>query len=312
MGAEPDTDPTRPLIFATYAETPEEWRQTHLLAESIRTFAGRFSRAPVWIYVPEPISDVTDDMREPLQTLDVKVEISQPPAEAEWFYYAGKTFAAGRAEAAAAGKAAALVWMDSDTLLLQEPTDFALSDGIACAYRPVMHNRSGSLAAEPPDPFWSRIYETLGLDPESLFSMVTPADRQTIRAYFNAGLLVVRPELGILRKWGESFTRLIRDSALVDMCHQDVDKRIFLHQTALVGAVLNTVERGALLELSDAYNYPIFFQKMFGADSEFDSIEQAVTLRYDIYFRDPAPDWSRQLTGPAHKLSWLKERLGGE
>ena len=312
MGAEPDTDPTRPLIFATYAETPEEWRQTHLLAESIRTFAGQLSQAPVWLYVPEPISDVTDEMRGELQALDVEIETSRTPAEVEWLYYAGKTFAAGRAEAAAGGVAAVLVWMDADTLLLQEPTDFALSDGIGCAYRPVMHNRSGSLATEPPDPFWSRIYQTLGLDPESLFSMVTPADRQTIRAYFNAGLMAVRPELGILREWGQSFTRLARDPALADMCHREVEKRIFLHQTALVGAVLNTVEPDALLELSDTYNYPIFFQKMFGANAEFDSIEEAVTLRYDVYFRDPDPNWSRQLTGPAHKISWLKERLGGE
>jgi len=98
--------------------------------------------------------------------------------------------------------------MDEDTIIMQEPSELALNDQIDFAYRPVMHNRSGSLASKPPGSFWNRVYELLNLNPDQLFSIVTPADHQTIRAYFNAGLLAVRPERGILRGWGDAFKKL--------------------------------------------------------------------------------------------------------
>ncbi|MCK4858539.1 MAG: hypothetical protein KAT58_11260 [candidate division Zixibacteria bacterium] len=300
------------IIFATCAESEEELLHTRFLAESIRAFAGRFSDAPVWVYVPKSLAGTVAGEMNRFRALRVEIKTSSTPDEARWFYFAGKVFAAGKAEAAAVATAAVLVWMDEDTIVLQEPTDFVLGSEIGFAYRPVTHNRSGSLYAEPPDPFWNRIYKKLSIDLESLFPMVTPADRQTIRAYFNAGLLVVRPQRGILRKWGESFKVLYRDSVLVDMCREDVTKRIFLHQAALVGAVLNRLAKDAMLELSDRYNYPVFFKKMFGAESEFDSIEDVITFRYDIYFRNADTNWSRQLKGTAHLISWLKERLGND
>ncbi|MDH4157727.1 MAG: hypothetical protein OEW00_10680 [candidate division Zixibacteria bacterium] len=306
----PQTQQEVNIIFATYAESDEGLRCVRFLAESIREFAGKFRNAPIWVYVPEALAASDGDVMGRLRQLGVDIKTSSIPPDAAWFYYAGKTFAAGVAEAAADGKTTVLVWMDSDTVVLQEPGAFDLGRGIGFAYRPVMHNRSGSLYAEPPDAFWSRIYDKLALDADSLFSMVTPADRQTIRAYFNSGLLVTRPEHKILRHWGESFKALYRDSVLARMCQEDVDKRIFLHQTALVGAVMHALGKEAMIELSEQYNYPIFFKKMYGAEAEFDNIEDIVTLRYDVYFSNPEPDWSDQLKGPAKVLTWMKERLG--
>jgi hypothetical protein len=140
--------------------------------------------------------------------------------------------------------------------------------------------------------------------------MVTPADRQTIRAYFNAGILVVRPERGVLRKWSRDFAVLYGDSVLADMCRENVTYRIFLHQTALVGAVLNTLKQGEMQELSESYNYPLFFHHQYEAEKEFDSLDEIVTLRYDVYFRDPDPNWKQKLRGPAEITNWLIARLG--
>ena len=140
--------------------------------------------------------------------------------------------------------------------------------------------------------------------------MVTIADRQTIRAYFNAGLLVVRPENNILRRWGTDFITLYSDSVLADMCDNDIEKNIFIHQTALVGAVLNNLKREHIIELSDRYNYPIFFHQQYEAEKEFGSIEDIITLRYDVYFRNPDPEWSSKLKGPSRLVAWLKARLG--
>jgi 2-oxo-4-hydroxy-4-carboxy--5-ureidoimidazoline (OHCU) decarboxylase len=55
----------------------------------------------------------------------------------------------------------------------------------------------------------------------------------TIRPYFNAGLLIVRPELRLLRAWPGAFQKAAADKELTNMCRQDQRKMVFLHQAAL-------------------------------------------------------------------------------
>jgi hypothetical protein len=298
------------LIFAVYAEDEEQLGHAILLAESIRTFAGQYRDRPVWIYVPAEGIELTGDLRVRLNAQQAELCTSTAPAEAQWFYYAPKVFAAARAESRAQGEGAILAWLDEDTVVLREPRAFALDARRVLAYRPVMHRNIGSLFSRPVDDFWARIYRKLAVPDSALFPMITPAYGDTVRPYFNAGLLVVRPERGILRRWAEDFTVLYDDSTLVAQCRQDVTKRIFLHQTALVGAILNLADRDEMMELSRWYNYPLFFREMYGASQAFDTIDRVITLRYDVYFRDPAPDWPERLKGPAETIDWLAGRLG--
>jgi hypothetical protein len=139
--------------------------------------------------------------------------------------------------------------------------------------------------------------------------MVTPADGDTLKPYFNAGCMVVRPERGLLGRWADCWTTLYRDSLLTEMCGADVKKRIFIHQVALTCAILTHLDRGEMQEFSDAINYPIFFEQMFGAKRVFNDITQVVTFRHESYFRNPAPDWERKLKGPADRIAWIKEHL---
>jgi hypothetical protein len=302
---------SRHWFFATFAGSTEQLQHVYLLAESIRQFAGQFREAPIRVYLPQGFDTTASEVLPKLVSLQVEIRKSSAPQESRWLYYAEKVFAAAVAERDAEGFSAVLVWLDEDTIVLQEPAELVLPENVVFGYRPVMHNRSGSLYTDPPDSYWSRVYDRLAIDVASLFSMITPADRQTIRAYFNAGLLVVRPERHILRRWAEDFTRLYADRSLIDMCEKDITRRIFLHQTALVG-VVNHVSRDEMIELPETYNYPLFFHEQWEAADEFGSIENVVTLRYDTYFRDPDPDWRNQLRGPDHLVAWLSERLGSD
>jgi len=300
------------VIFATYAESDEQLRHVCILAESLWKFGRKYADSPVWVYLSTEYTDRDTNLISRIKDSGVKIYETEIPDEASWFYYAGKVFAAGEAEKSAEKIGSPLVWLDEDTIILNEPTDLILKEGVSFAYRPVMHNRSGSLYSEPPDEFWGRIYDVLELDPDSLYPMTTPADKQEIRSYFNAGLLAVRPEVGILRGWGDEFLKLCSDSVLSQMCRDDVIKRIFLHQTALVAPPIKKLKRDEMVELSLNYNYPMFFKRQFGALEEFDDIGDVITLRYDTYFRNPDPDWSNQLTGPGDKISFLREKLGEE
>lgn len=309
MNAGIEGDKRHPLVFGVFAETEEQKKHAGILAESIRTFAGAFKDAPVWIYMPESILKGDDGFQEKMDSLEVEVKTSRTPAASSSFYFAGKVFAAAEAEAEAKGTAQILAWLDEDTVVFKEPRAFLLDDGVSLAYRPVMHKNIGSDFSKPPDEFWSRVYEKLSVPEDSVFSMTTPADEAAIRPYFNAGLLVVRPDRGVLRKWAESFPELYEDPKLVEMCDKDVYKRIFLHQAALAGAILSHLKREEMVELSSIYNYPLFFHEKFQSKKKFDSVDEAVTIRYDVYFRNPTLGWSRRLKGPKEKAAWLRERF---
>ena len=78
---------------------------------------------------------------------------------------------------------------------------------------------------------------------------------------------------------------------------------------ALSCAVLNATEKQNMLRLTDRINYPIFFKEMFGSEQEYDDLGDVVTLRYDYYFRDPAPDWRKKLKGPDKVINWIASHL---
>ena len=296
------------VVIGVFAESMEDIPPVYQFAASLREFGGKLKDTPIRLYVAD-YSDIdpaviTDQAKQ----LGIEVRTSSAPENSLWLFYAGKVYAAGQAESDADGNADILVWVDIDTIVLQEPLAFLLEPGICFAYRPVMHNRSGTLYGRPPGVFWDRIYNDLKIDRSKLFEMTTPADQQKINAYFNAGLLIMRPEKGIMRTWVRDFETLYNDSTLVEMCRENVDYRIFLHQTALVG-LLNNIKRSEMIELSDQYNYPLFFEQMFGATREFGSIENVTTLRYESYFRNPDPEWTTKLKGPQDRIDWLKEHL---
>jgi len=303
---------TESLVFATYAEEPDALVNVALLSESLRTFGGRFSDAPVWVYVPEDLT--TKVLAETaavskLKAGGVEFRTSVTPEDCKWFFYGGKPAAVARAEADARAGKKLLVWLDDDTVFLTEPTELLLDTRHSFGYRPVMHNRSGTLYDEPPVPFWARIYEKLSVPEQSLFPMTSVADKQKIRAYFNCGLMAVRPEKRIMKRWAEDFLLCCRDSVLARMCRENNTWRIFLHQAALVGAVVNTIPRNEMIELSSRYNYPVFFHKQYATTEPYDQIEAIVTLRTEVMINNGGPEWFRELIGPPEKIEWLRSRL---
>ncbi|HEQ98168.1 MAG TPA: hypothetical protein ENO22_02360 [candidate division Zixibacteria bacterium] len=301
---------TKAVIFGTFAESEHGLENALILAESIRTFGGKYKDAPVWVYVSQYTPEINEGLKDRFAELKVEIKSSQTPEDAAGFYYSSKVFASAMAEKEAEGLGRILVWMDDDTVILAEPSEFILSRGVEFGYKPVMHKLIGSSYAEPPDEFWSRIYDRLGIAESAMFPMMTVTDSIEIRPYFNAGILVVRPEREILRSWAEYYPLLYRDEYFQSLAENDDRIKIFLHQTALVGAALNNLKKDQMIELSEGVNYPVFFKEMFGAEHEYDDLNGVVTLRYDHYFRNPAPDWQEKLRGPEEIISWLADKLG--
>ena len=81
-----------PVIFATYAADEEQLQHALYFAESVRTFAGRFQTAPIWLYTACDLPNDGSDLFEALDSLEVDLRTSETPPEALRFYYAGKVF----------------------------------------------------------------------------------------------------------------------------------------------------------------------------------------------------------------------------
>lgn len=295
------------VLFATYAETDDELSDVLLLAKSLRTFGGRFADTPIIACHPEHADLKPYDG---LDALGISLKSVLVPDDVSSFFYAGKPYAAARAEAEADGKYELLVWLDGDTIILNEPIDFDLRYMKNLAYRPVMHNRAGSRYDEPPSPYWQRIYDRSGVADDRLFVMHSQADEERIRPFFQAGCLVTRPHLGIFRRWAEQFIELAADSELASMCRDDRTLNVFLHQAALVGPVVKRLNRDELLELSEGYSYPLLFERAYDSKRSFASLAGVVTMRRVVSPAELGDNWLSSLDGPIDKLAWLREQLG--
>ncbi len=297
----------RRIVFGTYAANEDSLRWIRIMVESLRAFGGCLKNAPVWCYHPDRISESVEACKPVDEQYGITFKRSCFPRDASPFPFAGKVFAAALAEADAVCKFPLLVWLDNDVVFVKEPRDFLLPDNISFGYRPVMHMLIGSRFSEPPDEFWSRVYNRLGVAEEKVFPITTPVDREKLRAYFNAGMLVVRPEMGILRKWPESFAVLYSDSVFADWCDAHPLIGIFLHQTALVGAVLTMLRHEEMIELPETYNYPFFMQRQYPPDRRPASLDDVVMFRHEMMFVDDA-DFEKS-PDPSKCYSWFREAV---
>jgi len=296
------------VVFATYAGEPTQISNAMILAKSIHRFGGAYAQVPLWIVAPDDFA-IAEEQTASFRTLGISLYRAGAPESIRWLFYADKPYAAAAAESLAEGKVDILLWLDDDAVVLDEPSEIAMPDSACLLYRPVMHNRSGSLYDSPPDPFWSRIYDLLKLDDNLLFPMISPADQQKIRAYFHCGFLAVRPERGILRRWAEDFATLAADSGLAAWCREDSEKRVFLHQTALTGSILHLAGRNEMVAFSDRYNYPIFFKQAYGGVIDYTDLSSAAVIRVHFNPARISPDWPQLLKGPADRIKWLQEHF---
>jgi len=279
-----------------------------MLFDSLRAFGGELADSPCIILVPEKGEPLPDKVREQFSVMDVSLVPFDMDTEVVRFPLASLMYAAARAEQQVRDEAEILVWMNEDTLIIRPPVDFLLEEGTNFAYRPVHHTKIGSVYGQPPDDFWSLIYQHCGVEEGKVFPMETCTRDNTIRAYFNAGLLVIRPEQRLLEKWLDYFKRLYQHPDFQPFFQNDVLYMVFMHQTVLSGVVLSTFKRQELLELPETLNYPLHLHQEYPIEYRPQALNNLVTCRYEGIedLRN-----SLKTIGVEEPLKgWLNERLG--
>ncbi|MBE0433312.1 hypothetical protein IBX73_07595 [candidate division WOR-3 bacterium] len=223
------------------------------------------------------------------------------------FFFAADIQAAALAESMAIDRTQFLVWLGSNTVVLQEPTDFLLAGDKNLGYRPVHHTNVGSLYDQPVDTFWSLVYRHCEVGQDWIFPMKTHIDNNVIRPYFNAGILVTRPDKGLFRKWHDRFFEVYKAPEFAALYEKDERYVIFVHQALLSGVILAQFAPDEITELPPGYNYPTH---LFDEDSPAhrpSAIGGLVTVRYE----DPAQisDWFERIEGGDAFRQWLGDRI---
>ncbi|PWB67716.1 hypothetical protein C3F09_12920, partial [candidate division GN15 bacterium] len=206
------------ITFATYASDGDDLYWALVLAESIRDFGGSLSDAPIWVHLNDAAPEL-DTMYAPRRdSLKVAIGHSHTPEGMQKIIYSGKVYASATAEKKLAGTTAILAWLDPDVIFVKEPKAFMLGATVALGYRPVQLVNISSPYSEPLNEFWAHLYQDLGVVDSQIYPMTTTTDMVQIRAHFNAGMLIVRPERGILQSWPLALEKVWADPAIQRMC----------------------------------------------------------------------------------------------
>lgn len=295
-----------PLAFVTVLERGDLEHKVLLLLESVRRFGGPFRNAPFWIVQPRPGRLVRSRTLKALCANDaifVRADLNRAWIE---YDFANKPYAAAFVESLLSGRVGTLVYLDSDMLLLGPLDGLVLNGREVAALRPVDKANVGSLSDEPTTPFWRFLYAVCGVSEEDVWHVTSCVDRQSVRAYYSAGLVAVRPEAGIIAKWRDNLERLAAAPGLDEAAASPLE-RWFLEQASLSATLLAETTRDCVRHLGLRYGYPLHKHKSLPMDRRIAQLEDAVALHYHHEFH--ARDWRRHVPVGEDVEHWLEERL---
>ena len=296
------------MIFACFVAGQKDIPKALILAESIRTFAGDFSVAPIWLMVPRGSKQLSKKVRARIDALEIKLHPFEIDAQAAGFPFAGKVVASAAAESLAFEQAAQLVWMDTISMVINSPDELLLNQGALLGCRPVDHILIGSPYEKPLDPFWDSVYRSCGVTEDDIFPMITSADQVRIRPYINAGMLVVRPEHKLLQLWRDTFLDIYQDNRFVEFYEGKHLFKIFIHQAVLSAIVVASINQTEIKQLPYSVNYPLHMHSQYPADHRPKSINELVSCRYEQFFSKP--NWRDIIRVEPPLKNWLAEREG--
>ena len=286
------------LAFLICVEQGRLESEAVLFAESVRAWAGEAAGAPIYAIAPRPHKRPAEETVARLRELDVTY--ADPALEGlheEWPTF-NKVFAAAWAEREL--DHSTLVFVDTDSVFLNEPAELLEGDWVA-AVRPVDRRIAGSRGKGKNEPYWRRMYETLGVSEEPF--VTTAVGGMRIRAYWNSGLIAVRRDAGLFGAWERGLNKLYEEDVVYHRMPQFMDQ---LSWAAVTADVHDRVR-----VLSHAYNYPLRQRGGLPDESRDLDLAEIAHLHYRLFFHlpDPLAAVAPPFDPGTPQHAWLAERL---
>jgi hypothetical protein len=295
-------NPERKTVFVTVISFPHRERQAILLAESLRSFGGGLAGSPIWMFSPAPSERLVRDA----ERLAADLFPLKAPAGIAGYIFGAKVYACAEAERMAAADFGSVISIDPSCLVVQPPLLYGLGDDADAAVRPVHIRNVGSPADGPPDGYWAGIFRAAGVG-DIRSTVESFVDGRRIRSYFNTHAFAVDPRKGLLHKWLELFTDLVRDDKFQERFCGDERHRVFLFQSVLSALLATRVDGRRLRLLPPDYNYPYNLHGEVPEDRKAYALDELTSFTYEGRSLAPRDVTDIGLGEPLK--SWLRERV---
>ncbi len=294
-------DAVERATFVTVAVPGTGAQQALILARSIRDFGGTVTSEPIWALVPDGGRRISRLVAADFDDLGVRLLPFSMDDNLRGIPFALKAAAAAHAEGIV--DTDLLVWLDPDVLIVGGAGEFLIDDTASLGYRPVHHRLIGMDADAPLDGFWDAVLRACAVPEDRLFRMYTNLGER-IRAYFNAGVFVVRPERGLLQAWNAMLVSLSRKPEITAHYRSEPLYETFLHQVVWTAVLLRHLERPEMTELSPAVNYPLHLHDQIPAGRRATSLQRLVALRTENLLLEP--EWQERVPILGPLMPWLQ------
>ncbi|MEA2489821.1 MAG: hypothetical protein QOH21_1613 [Acidobacteriota bacterium] len=305
------------LAFVACVESGALEQKARLLVRSIRRFGGAYRDAAIHTFSPRAGRGIGEATRTVFAQYAVQHHEEILNVDFDEYGVGNKIFAAARAEELA--NEDVVVFVDSDTVVLSEPSALALPEGIDVAVRPVdfhrwqepedeehwrtRHRRLSSAGeGDRGDEYWLRMYELCGVEARPFVE--TSCDRVRIRAYANSGLVAARRSAGVFGQWQRDFLTLAKAG------HRPAGGDLhYLDQLSLAATLARYWDRVEVLD--GRYNYPLVGRPLLAEPLRSARLDELVHVHYNRYFHDHG--FLAALQPPLERdgevVGWLQEHL---
>jgi lipopolysaccharide biosynthesis glycosyltransferase len=277
-----------------------------VLAESIRTFAGSVRDCPVYAVHPahKPLPGIdTITALTKLNVIFISHDLNHSfRGDHPGDRIANKTFASAFLEEHLEGASTTLLFLDTDTLVLNDLHELILDEKADCAVKPVDVKNIGILWGDEPDYFWRAIYDmadTTGR--RRAFKVETTVDNRPISSYFNSGVIAVDPQKNILRYWAARTEEMARRS---DFFSGLTPAQLFHRNQALFAACLTArIDEERIDILPARFNYPFHLHSQIQLSNRIEQLDLINILHYHDHFEKDA--WRNDISISVDLTEWI-------
>ncbi len=219
-----------------------------LLLRSLRMFGGAFANVPVFAYQPRKHFKINNQTKKELQKLDAILIDEVINDKYKYYALANKPIVCAHAEENLAFDQ--IVFLDSDTIVFDEPQKLLLGEKFDTGLAPVYSKGIGASYEEDSNhDYWSRLYRIIGSNINIQPTIKTLFDNEEIYGYWNSAVITSKTKCGLYCRWRENLFKVL-DTPL-----QPMAGIYFVEQSTLSATVL--AEGLNIFNLPVSHNFPV-------------------------------------------------------
>lgn len=288
-------------IWFVPVSSPDQARQVSALADSLRTFGGRWNDIPL----VAGLINLGDGSKEFLASKGIESFPIPSPPEGLRFPFLQKVLACAEAERQLQPRTRTLIYSDPQFLVLRPPQDLILQPGKGVALRPVhLANTVGIEAGKPLDAYWEKLFTAAGGRPKAIPVVRSFVDNLDLHAYYTCTLFSIDPSRGLLQRWRDLFLKVLEDRPFLEGLDQL--HLFFLHQAVLSVLITRDIPPGETQELPPQVGYPLGPLIQLAAPHKPLSLENVVCAYVDTLWATH-PSWIEEVTASEPVREWLRE-----